>query len=119
GITWGFNTDPASIEWNRIAEFRADPRMGAYGYVARYVSGTPRLVCRGDGCAASAAPSGSASAPTASCTTTAAKASSAATMPPTSGSSPAGWPSASSGSGQPGAPGVVVDVHTVLWRRPL
>jgi hypothetical protein len=46
GITWGLNTDPASTEWNRIAEFRADPVMGAYGYVAEYVSGTPRLVCR-------------------------------------------------------------------------
>ena len=46
GITWGLNTDPASTEWNRVAEFRADPVMGAYGYVAKYVSGTPRLVCR-------------------------------------------------------------------------
>ena len=46
GITWGLNTDPASTEWQRIAEFRADPVMGAYGYVAKYVSGTPRLVCR-------------------------------------------------------------------------
>src|SRR5215203_5998435 len=36
GITWGLNTDPASTEWQRIAEFRADPVMGAYGYVAKY-----------------------------------------------------------------------------------
>jgi len=46
GISWGLNTDPASTEWNRVAEFRADPVMGAYGYVAKYVSGTLRPVCR-------------------------------------------------------------------------
>ena len=46
GISWGLNTDPASTEWQRIAEFRADPVMGAYGYVAKYVSGTLRPVCR-------------------------------------------------------------------------
>jgi hypothetical protein len=46
GISWGLNTDPASTEWHHVAEFRADPVMGAYGYVARYVSGSPQLVCR-------------------------------------------------------------------------
>jgi hypothetical protein len=46
GISWGLNTDPASTEWHHVAEFRADPVMGAYGYVAKYVSGSLQLVCR-------------------------------------------------------------------------
>ena len=46
GISWGLNTDPASTDWQHVAEFRADPVMGAYGYVAKYVSGNPRLTCR-------------------------------------------------------------------------
>ena len=29
GISWGLNTDPASTEWQHVAEFRADPVMGA------------------------------------------------------------------------------------------
>ena len=29
GISWGLNTAPASTEWQHVAEFRADPVMGA------------------------------------------------------------------------------------------
>jgi hypothetical protein len=46
GITWGLNSDPASGEWQHVAEFRGDPVMGAYGYVAKTVSGSHRLTCR-------------------------------------------------------------------------
>jgi hypothetical protein len=45
GISWGLNTDPASGEWPYVAEFRADPVMGAYGYVARR-TGSDQLACR-------------------------------------------------------------------------
>jgi hypothetical protein len=46
GITWGLNTDPASTDWQYVAELRGDPVMGAYGYVARQVGGSYRLTCR-------------------------------------------------------------------------
>ena len=46
GITWGLNTDPTSTDWQYVAELRGDPVMGAYGYVARQVSGEYRLTCR-------------------------------------------------------------------------
>jgi hypothetical protein len=46
GVTWGLNTDPASTDWQYVAELRDDPVMGAYGYVARQVGGSYRLTCR-------------------------------------------------------------------------
>jgi hypothetical protein len=46
GITWGLNTDPATTDWEYVAELRGDPVMGAYGYVARQVSGAYQLTCR-------------------------------------------------------------------------
>jgi hypothetical protein len=46
GITWGLNTDPASTDWQYVAELRGDPVMGAYGYVARQVNGSYQLTCR-------------------------------------------------------------------------
>jgi hypothetical protein len=46
GITWGLNTDPASTDWQYVADLRGDPVLGAYGYVARRVGGSDRLACR-------------------------------------------------------------------------
>ena len=46
GITWGLNTDPATTEWQYVAELRGDPVMGAYGYVAKQVNGAYQLTCR-------------------------------------------------------------------------
>ena len=46
GITWGLNTDRATSDWQYVAELRGDPVMGAYGYVARQVSGAYQLTCR-------------------------------------------------------------------------
>jgi hypothetical protein len=46
GITWGLNTDPATTDWQYVAELRGDPVMGAYGYVAKQVNGAYQLTCR-------------------------------------------------------------------------
>jgi hypothetical protein len=48
GITWGLNTDPATADWQYVAELRGDPVMGAYGYVAKQVNGAYQLTCRAD-----------------------------------------------------------------------
>jgi hypothetical protein len=47
GISWGFNVDPASISWRYRAEFRGDPVLGPYGYVALEPADSPEQVtCR-------------------------------------------------------------------------
>ena len=46
GISWGLNSDPASGEWQYVAELRGDPVLGAYGYVERRQGGGSQVVCR-------------------------------------------------------------------------